>query len=60
MNAFLERWVQSLQVECLDRFVVFGEKAKIISGSSFHATWSSTIRTVRTRSICTASGPARE
>jgi putative transposase len=25
MNAFIERWIQSLQVECLDHFVVFGE-----------------------------------
>ena len=24
-NAFAERWVQSIQTECLDRFVVFGE-----------------------------------
>lgn len=25
MNAFIERWIQSLQVECIDHFVVFGE-----------------------------------
>ncbi len=25
MNAFMERWLQSLQIECLDHFVVFGE-----------------------------------
>jgi putative transposase len=25
MNAFIERWIQSLQLECLDHFVVFGE-----------------------------------
>lgn len=25
MNAFIERWLQSRQVECLDHFVVFGE-----------------------------------
>jgi len=25
MNAFIERWIQSLQIECLDHFVVFGE-----------------------------------
>ncbi|HEX3313713.1 MAG TPA: integrase core domain-containing protein [Gemmataceae bacterium] len=25
MNAFMERWMLSLQVECLDRFVVLGE-----------------------------------
>ena len=25
MNAFVERWVQSIQQECLDHFIVFGE-----------------------------------
>ena len=25
MNAFIERWLQSLQVECLDHCIVFGE-----------------------------------
>jgi putative transposase len=25
MNAYIERWIQALQVECLDHFVVFGE-----------------------------------
>lgn len=25
MNAFIERWIQSIQQECLDHFVVFGE-----------------------------------
>ena len=25
MNAFVERWIQSIQVECLDHFVVRGE-----------------------------------
>jgi putative transposase len=25
-NAFVERFIQSLQVECLDHFLVFGEK----------------------------------
>ncbi len=25
MNAFIERWIQSFQVECLDHFAVFGE-----------------------------------
>jgi putative transposase len=25
-NAFVERFVQSIQQECLDRFVVFGER----------------------------------
>ncbi len=26
MNAFIERWVQSIKQECLDHFVVLGEK----------------------------------
>ena len=26
VNAFAERWAQSIQVECLDHFVVLGEK----------------------------------
>ncbi len=26
MNAVIERWVQSIQQECLDHFVVLGEK----------------------------------
>ncbi|MCC6679480.1 MAG: transposase [Phycisphaeraceae bacterium] len=26
MNAYAERWCQSLQVECLDHFIVLGEK----------------------------------
>jgi putative transposase len=26
MQAFIERWVQSIKVECLDHFLVFGEK----------------------------------
>jgi len=25
LNAFVERWIQSIQVECLDHFIVFGE-----------------------------------
>jgi transposase InsO family protein len=25
MNAYIERWIQSLQVECLNHFLVFGE-----------------------------------
>ena len=25
MNAFVERWIQSIQLECLDHFIVFGE-----------------------------------
>ncbi len=25
INAYIERWLQSLQVECLDHFIVFGE-----------------------------------
>jgi len=25
LNAFVERWIQSVQVECLDHFMVFGE-----------------------------------
>jgi len=25
MNAFVDRWIQSIQVECLDNFIVFGE-----------------------------------
>ena len=25
LNAFVERWVQSIQVECLDHFIVLGE-----------------------------------
>ena len=26
LNAFIERWVQSIEVECLDHFIVFGER----------------------------------
>jgi transposase InsO family protein len=26
MNAHMERWLQSLQVECLDHFIVFGKE----------------------------------
>jgi putative transposase len=26
MQAYIERWIQSIQVECLDRFIVLGEK----------------------------------
>jgi putative transposase len=26
LNAFIERWVQSIEVECLDDFLVFGER----------------------------------
>ena len=26
VNAFAERWAQSVQVECLDHFVVLGER----------------------------------
>ncbi|HEY2841424.1 MAG TPA: integrase core domain-containing protein, partial [Pirellulales bacterium] len=25
LNAYVERWIQSIQVECLDHFIVFGE-----------------------------------
>lgn len=25
MNAFIERWIQSIKHECLDHFIVFGE-----------------------------------
>jgi hypothetical protein len=25
LNAFVERWIQTIQVECLDHFVVLGE-----------------------------------
>jgi putative transposase len=25
-NAFIERWIKSIQVECLDHFIVFGQK----------------------------------
>lgn len=39
MNAFIERWIQSLQVECLDQCVVFGEdhlRHLIDSYQAFH------------------------
>jgi putative transposase len=25
MNAYVERWIQSIQLECLDHFIVLGE-----------------------------------
>ena len=36
MNAFIERWIQSLQVECLDHFVVL---VRTTFGTSSSLTW---------------------